>query len=141
MTVRKLFLRQAQYTLQVVYEMAAVAALVESLGAAFREGFAAACVVAYESRAHKIEEVRKQNLSRSKSQTTTQEHPHRIVRAVLFQKLLCVSTQEAAFLEAVRAQFDTQVLVSESWGSWGGAPRPWWWFDELTIVLITAEAY
>ena len=67
MTVRKLFLRQAQYTLQVVYEMAAVAALVESLGAAFREGFAAACVVAYESRAHKIEEVRKQNLCRDRN--------------------------------------------------------------------------
>jgi len=48
--------------------------------------------------------------------------------------------QEAAFLEAVRARFDTQVLVAESWGTWGGAPRPWWWFDELSIVLITTDA-
>jgi hypothetical protein len=37
--------------------MAAVAPLVESIDAAFREGFAAACVVAYESREHKLEEV------------------------------------------------------------------------------------
>ena len=42
---------------QVVYEMAAVEPLVESIEAAFREGFAAACVVAYESRVHKLEEV------------------------------------------------------------------------------------
>ncbi len=43
----------------VVYEMEAIEPLVESIEAAFREGFAAACVVAYESRAHKLEEVRK----------------------------------------------------------------------------------
>lgn len=49
--------------------------------------------------------------------------------------------QEAAFLEAVRRRFETEILVGESWGSWGGAPRPWWWFDELTIVLIVAESY
>ena len=59
--------------------MAAVAALVESLVAAFREGFAAACVVAYESRAHKSEEVRKHNLSRLKSQTNCGCGLHRIV--------------------------------------------------------------
>ena len=45
-------------TMQVVYEMGAVLALVESIDSAFREGFAAACVVAYESRSHKLEEVR-----------------------------------------------------------------------------------
>ena len=49
-------------TVQVVYEMAAVLALVESIDSAFREGFAAACVIAYESRAHKLEEVRESNI-------------------------------------------------------------------------------
>jgi predicted nicotinamide N-methyase len=121
----------------VVYEMAAVEPLVESIEAAFREGFAAACVVSYESRAHKLDEVRTYI-------TVAITHANATVRACILIMSLCAallgSMQEAAFLEAVRARFDTQVLVAESWGSWGGAPRPWWWFEELSIVLITAEA-
>ena len=87
----------------VVYEMAAITPLVESIEAALVGG-AHCCVVSYESRAAKADE-------------------------------------ERVFVDTVTTKFEAHFIVTGSWEEEGAEVKPWWWFDELNIVVLSTAQF